>query len=739
MPDDWEIQNGLNPESNDANDDPDGDDVTNVQEYNGGTNSTNPHDQWIVIWGNANYGQATVPVGLKDFVAVDGGLYHTVGLRSNGLVAAWGDNAAGQTTLPAGLSNVIAVAAGGFHSLALKTDGTITAWGAGEVLDGFSWNRAQSIVPAGLSNVVAVAAGGYNSMALQNDGTVVAWGELGNVPSGLNGVAAIGAGDGHNLAIRTGRQTPVIFTPPVGKCGMIGSTVAFSVTAAGPGTNLTYQWQFNGVNISGATSSTLTLNNVQSNNEGNYRVVVSNGAGSTTSLEAVLTLPHPPALLSQSPSPNQTLFFGTNIALSVHVTNTGGCTLPFSYIWTLNGTWIYGGSSNYNIAFASSLTNTGVYSVTISNLAGATNASWTVKVIGEGSPVWWGSGVTQPLDDLAGTNDVIGLAGGFNHNVLLRENGSVMAWGTNNYGQTNVPASATNALAVAAGDNHSLALRSDGTVIAWGSNNSSQTNVSANVTNAIAIAAGGDQSLALLSNGTVTNWGATFGPIPAMATNVTAIAAGTNFSLALRSNGTVIAWGNNTLVQTNVPSGLTNVVAIAAGGAQAFALRSDGTVTNWGATSGSIPANLTNAMGIAAGYSHAVALRNDATVVAWGNNSNGQTNVPTWLGSVKLIAAGGNQSLASIYSSLLQYQVDVSKDLLLVYNSASSNSVWVKDYYLAHRPMASNALVYGIGCVTNEIALPDEFTNQIAAPFLQWLANTPKECRERGGVKDWSV
>jgi hypothetical protein len=244
-------------------------------------------------------------------------------------------------------------------------------------------------------------------------------------------------------------------------------------------------------------------------------------------------------------------------------------------------------------------------------------------------------------------------------------------------------------------------------------------------TNVIAIAAGGDQSLALLSNGTVTNWGASYGAIPAMATNVTAIAAGTNFSLVLRSNGTVIAWGDNANGQTNVPSGLSNVVAIAAGGAQALALRSDGTVTNWGATSGSIPATLTNAMGIAAGYAHAVALRNDATVVAWGNNSGGQTNVPAWFGPVKLIAAGGNQSLASIFSPLLQYPVDVSKDLLLIYNSASSNSVWVKDYYLANRPLVSRANVMGVGCPLTETIFPQDYTNTIQSGASQWLSSHP--------------
>lgn len=53
---------------------------------------------------------------------------------------------------------------------------------------------------------------------------------------------------------------------------------------------MTYQWQFNNVNIGGATASALTLANAQSANAGNYTVIVNNPYGAVTSSIAALTV-----------------------------------------------------------------------------------------------------------------------------------------------------------------------------------------------------------------------------------------------------------------------------------------------------------------------------------------------------------------------------------------------------------------------------------------------------------------
>ena len=173
------------------------------------------------------------------------------------------------------------------------------------------------------------------------------------------------------------------------------------------------------------------------------------------------------------------------------------------------------------------------------------------------------------------------------------------------------------------------------------------------------------------------------------------------------------------------------MVAIAAGGAHALAVKVDGSVTNWGINIGTTPSGLTNVMAVAAGYLHSMVLKNDGTVIAWGTNTSGQTNVVSGLANVKAIAAGAYHSLAARFSTLIQYPIDVSKDMLLIYNSASSNSVWVKDYYLAHRPKVGSANVLGISYSKSnaptyyETIMPSDLTNNIFVPVQSWLTANP--------------
>jgi len=150
-----------------------------------------------------------------------------------------------------------------------------------------------------------------------------------------------------------------------------------------------------------------------------------------------------------------------------------------------------------------------------------------------------------------------------------------VAWGNNNYGQTDVPSGLSNVVAVAGGYEHSLALRSDGTVVAWGGNNYGQTNVPSGLSNVVAVAGGYEHSLALRSDGTVVVWGGNRSGqtnVPSGLSNVVAVAGGDYHNLALRRDGTVVAWGGNWIHQSDVPPSLSNVVAVAVAGGSLHSL-----------------------------------------------------------------------------------------------------------------------------------------------------------------------
>ena len=154
-------------------------------------------DGSVIAWGANEFGQAQVPTGLSNSVAVAAGGFHSLALRHDGTVVSWGDRIQARNTVPRDLADVVSIAAGGWHSLALTCEGQVTAWG-------YNW-AGQATVPADLGKVVAIAAGGDHSLALRADGTVVAWGwnDYGqtSIPDGLTNVISIAAGGRANLAI----------------------------------------------------------------------------------------------------------------------------------------------------------------------------------------------------------------------------------------------------------------------------------------------------------------------------------------------------------------------------------------------------------------------------------------------------------------------------------------------------------------------------------------------------------
>lgn len=323
-----------------------------------------------------------------------------------------------------------------------------------------------------------------------------------------------------------------------------------------------------------------------------------------------------------------------------------------------------------------------------------------------GSP----TAVTTAGTPLAGRT-LLALSAGAFHSLALCTDGTLSSWGANYAGQlgnnsasvnSSVPVAVTTAgtplagkgiVAISAGFEHNLVLCADGTLITWGNNDSGQlgnntmtsSSVPVAVTTAgtvlagksvVAIGAGYNHNLVLCSDGTLATWGSnlegalgnnttTSSPVPEAVTiegtplagkSVVSMSVGARHILVLCSDGTLVAWGdnslgqlgNNSLTSSSLPVAVATagtalegktVVAVAAGTGHSVALCSDGTLADWGGgydgnwhSQSKIPMAV-DASGVLAGKTVVTVLSggryvlvrcSDDTWAAWGFNTNGQ-------------------------------------------------------------------------------------------------------------------
>jgi alpha-tubulin suppressor-like RCC1 family protein len=485
-------------------------------------------------------------------------------LNADGTVAAWGNNRWGQAIVPVGLTNVVAIAGclNTYSSLALVGDGppfiSSAVMNITVALGTTAFLRAEAAGKAPLSwqwrfNDTELS-GATNAILPLTDAQFTQTGSYSVVVSNTLGSAASA-----NLEVTV--VPLLISTQPQSQSAALGSTVIFDapVTTTLPAS---YQWQWNGTELAGATTPSLVLPNVGFAQSGVYTMTASNALGTVQSADALLNV----GLISawgESSQAETTLPPGLTNVVSIAAGPTHSLAL------LANGGVIAWGENSYGkIRVPPGLQDV---------VAVAAGKFHSVALKSDGTVTAWGNNSFNETTIPTGLADVVSVATTGPHTLALTRQGTLAAWGYDAFGQCQVPSD--RAVAIAAGEYHCLAIKPDGTVIGWGWNANGQAAPPLDLTNAVAIAAAGNHSLALKADGKVVAWGNnSYGQsnVPKTLSNVVAIACGANHSLALRADGTVVAWGYNFSGQSAVPAGLAKVVAIAGGGAFSLGLVGDG-------------------------------------------------------------------------------------------------------------------------------------------------------------------
>ncbi len=126
------------------------------------------------------------------WTAVAAGLFHSLGVKSDGVLWAWGTNTYGQlgdgtntirtlavpvTTSP---GDWLQVSQGSSHTVALRSDGTLWAWGdnaSGQLGDGTNTDRTAPVRIGTEVSWVSVTAGTAHTVGLKSNGTLWSWGD----------------------------------------------------------------------------------------------------------------------------------------------------------------------------------------------------------------------------------------------------------------------------------------------------------------------------------------------------------------------------------------------------------------------------------------------------------------------------------------------------------------------------------------------------------------------------------
>ncbi|HVT73334.1 MAG TPA: immunoglobulin domain-containing protein [Lacunisphaera sp.] len=354
-------------------------------------------------------------------------------------------------------------------------------------------------------------------------------------------------------------QPPVITLQPVSQTVLLGSPVAFSVSATGvPAPS--YQWYLDGSPISGANAATYSIASVSAGSAGTYTVTASNGVPpAATSTGAVLTVQLPSGVVSVAATSAGTIFLradGTRWVMGANFSGELGTNTATTFAVPTqidgNNLFIAAGSADMAVV----------------------KTDGTLQMSGDNGHGQLGDGTQNNRATLAavqGGFGVVAVSVFQDFSLFELADGSILAVGNDANGEfgdgtttsRSFPIIMTkNVRSFAAGGVHSLYVDVSGD--AWGAGDAEYDQLN------------GELAPPLLAASTINAL-----PLK-IASGVAKVFAGAHCSFFLRNDGSLWQVGSMDNLQLAAPVQVaTNVTSVAAGPSHYVFIKTDGTL--WGA------------------------------------------------------------------------------------------------------------------------------------------------------------
>lgn len=172
-------------------------------------------------------------------------------------------------------------------------------------------------------------------------------------------------------------KPPSAGTPPyvssISSSTSVAVGIQFSIGVSAGGTApISYQWMKDGVPIAGATNYSYGVSSAQLSDAGAYTVSLTNAAGSITSSAVSVTVTTAKApVITYMPGDIRVNTGDTLYGITVSATGTG----TLRYQWLKDGVAIAGATNSYYYIYSFKATDTGIYTVIVSNDQGAVTSS----------------------------------------------------------------------------------------------------------------------------------------------------------------------------------------------------------------------------------------------------------------------------------------------------------------------------------------------------------------------------